>query len=263
MTEVNTKNWEAQPNLPWKTNLRVFENTCDLGKFTDQTVILDYRVHGKIESLTEEMGSEEWLAYLIGKKFDDGFYIQDLRVPKQSVGAATVEVDEPDNSPDVIGTVHSHHNMGSFHSGTDNEYLVGNHELTLVYSNSGKYACKVRMALPCGHYYAKETEVIIDYPVIKGLEKWIASAKENIRRIVHTARQFGGYGYNNPPTTYGRFCAKCHTYVPWGSGLWNEEEVLYCEKCIPEADKAKCTSDQNRASGYGYGYGYGDVWDCM
>ena len=144
MTEANTKNWEAQPNLPWKTNLRVFENTCDLGKFTDQTVILDYRVHGKIESLTEEMGSEEWLAYLIGKKFDDGFYIQDLRVPKQSVGAATVEV----TSLTILRCIGLFTVIinGSFHSGNDNEYLVGNHELTWFTPIQAKYACKVRMA---------------------------------------------------------------------------------------------------------------------
>ena len=260
--KMEIKGRTDRPFSAWKSELRTLEK-CEIGRDPDLDVYLDSDVHCRIVAMTEAMGSEEWLGYLTGTKYADGYYIDGIRIPKQTVSGASVDVDEPDMGEDVIGTVHSHHNMGSFHSGTDNEYLVGNHDLCLVYSNSGKYATKVRVKLPCGHYFVKEVDVIIDYPEPIGLDAWVKGNKPKIE-----TKRYPAYGLYEPwreqsawrshsQFAYGRYCACCHCFIAYNDGAWGKDGKLYHkeEKCLPKDQLDILEKDEKEIANELMGYG--------
>lgn len=107
--------------------------------------------------------SREWLAYLIGEKKEDGYYIHDLYLPDQRTSATLVDkvVAEEYNNLNVVGVIHSHHEMGagdedrpSF-SGHDDDFINSNHNLSLLAGRDRKTGgFKVvgiaRIETPCG-----------------------------------------------------------------------------------------------------------------
>jgi len=95
------------------------------------------------------MGSKEWGAV---------FWIKDstitsFKIPKQMVGAAECEFSE-DLGGD--GIVHSHHDMGAFHSSQDDHHARNLYVYSIVLSNQKGYDATKRMKLPCkGFGYVK------------------------------------------------------------------------------------------------------------
>jgi hypothetical protein len=106
----------------------------------------------------------EWLAYLIGEKKDDGYYVYDLYLPDQRTSSTLVDkvVAENYNQMIIVGVIHSHHDMGagdadkpSF-SGHDAEFINGNHNLSLLAGNKREGGFKIvgigRVKTPCGAF---------------------------------------------------------------------------------------------------------------
>lgn len=135
-------------------------------------VLLSHLVLDKIDALMKEYKSSEWLAYLIG----EGLYAEDMLVPKQDVSFASVEVLDYPESKRIIGVIHSHGNFGSFHSGIDNEYLVGNHNISVVVSKD-KMTAKVRTLTPCNKLLIQEADV---EPARGKLSGFLGHAKKQI-----------------------------------------------------------------------------------
>lgn len=107
----------------------------------------------------------EWIAMMIGTRSPDGLtiHITGLRVPAQerdTVNCAFVK-EEPLEA-DVVGVVHSHHNMTAFFSKTDDDTLNPRFPVSLVVAhtkfNSSEpeqlfgftYQAEGRAPLPCG-----------------------------------------------------------------------------------------------------------------
>ena len=111
----------------------------------------------KIDALMDEFKHMEWLGYLVGKINGTKHFVEDMMIPEQEVSTASVKVlgDPPAN---CIGTAHSHHSMGAFTSGTDEEHLVGNHPVCMVISDS-KTIAKVRLDTPCGRLVAVDATI--------------------------------------------------------------------------------------------------------
>ncbi len=107
--------------------------------------------------------AREWLAYLIGEKKDDGYYIHDLYLPDQRTSATLVDkvVADNYNTLTIVGVIHSHHEMGagdadnpSF-SGHDAEFINSNHNLSLLAGRDRdtkgfKLVGVARVTTPCG-----------------------------------------------------------------------------------------------------------------
>jgi len=186
---------------------------------TPPTVTLPWDIDAKIRAMSSKMGAIEWLAYLVGELSEDqkDFYITDLLVPKQTVSSTSVEVDEP-LSAGILGTVHSHHNMGAFHSNTDDTYIGENHIITLVYGNAAEkpYVAKIRLTTPCGGYFLVDTKVFVEKPEPEGLQEFIDSSLLMIEERVYVQPYAGGY-YNHS-NAYGR----------WENGAWirNDQPTL-------------------------------------
>ena len=111
----------------------------------------------KIDALMDEFKHMEWLGYLVGKINGTKHFVEDMIIPEQEVSAASVKV-LGDPPPNCIGTAHSHHSMGAFTSGTDEEHLVGNHPVCMVVSDT-KTIAKVRLDTPCGRLVAVDATI--------------------------------------------------------------------------------------------------------
>jgi len=222
-----------QPSTCWTTRLKVIDK-CEIGKDEDVYIGMNSDVHSKIDALTLEMEGCEWLGYLVGFEADGNYVIEDIIIPEQTVASASVNVDNPHIVDDnIIGTVHSHHRMGSFHSGTDNEYLVGNYPVCLVYSNTGKYACKVRRQLPCGHYFVKECEVTIEYPEAEDVVAFVKEAKTKFTQRTYGNRDYSRNVYQRDVYQQSnRFCTKCRKWVVYGEGCYDDQKQLFHDECL-------------------------------
>jgi len=164
-------NWKKhQPVLngdgSWDTGLTEESpevKECGHAKCPD--VNIGITVLRKMDLLMEKYKSDEWAADLIGffDPDDNEYWVLDLRLFEQEVTASSVERKEPEGDS-VIGVTHSHHTMGAFMSGTDDEYPNSNYNLSGVVSRKTdghhKLAMKfsIRVKTPCGCYRYFEVE---------------------------------------------------------------------------------------------------------
>lgn len=161
----------------------------------------------KVDTLMKEYSSIEWLAYLLGDK--EKKEVQDIFIPDQSISTARVddvECDEFNNLP-VIGVIHSHHSMGHNFSGTDHDYINGNHDISIVISHSG-LAGQYRFKTECGAYKIIDANVRLKVDLKFDDEKFLESVKPKL-----TKKTFTSY------TNYGQYGGR---YV---AGVWVQNET--------------------------------------
>jgi hypothetical protein len=102
----------------------------------------------KIKLLNEKFKNIEWLAYLVGKEYE----VEDLYIPHQEVSSVTVDkIESPEyNKHNIIGVIHSHHSMGNTFSGTDDEYINQNHDISICVTSKMDMNAQIRWKTPCG-----------------------------------------------------------------------------------------------------------------
>lgn len=158
-------------------------------------VLMEPVVKSKIDSLMKKYTNREWLGYFFGTP-DKPYHILDMVIPEQV--ATGTRVDDVEFSADqipegqkVIGVIHSHHSMGANFSGTDEDFINGNHDISLLVAHSGM-KCRVRYNVPCGAKIIKEAKIKINYVVTFNELEFLQNAEKNIKdRVFNT-----GYQYN-------------------------------------------------------------------
>ena len=176
---------------------------CSLVSDDKWEIALSYPVYQKIWSLYNEYKSLEWLGYLVGTKIGTVYTVTALLIPEQEVTSTSVEVDPDDpvsKNPSIVGTVHSHVNMGVFFSGTDEDYIGLNHDVMVVVSK-GEMKAQVRVAAPCGALKKNDAEVTVDYPPIPNMDRFITLAKSKITEHRYHVTYYNGY-VPGRPTAY-------------------------------------------------------------
>ena len=201
-------------NDHWETDI---ETIHDCSKAPSEIIVkVDLIVKLKIDSLMEKYPNQEWLGYLIGQPARvipaetegeedevipaDPLHIVDVEIPTQTATSARVEDIECENFNDlnVVGVIHSHHGMGTGFSGTDHEFINGNHNLSLVIAKNG-IAGQYRWTTPCGALKIIDgVKVKVVYPEI-GFDKeaWLEKETEKIKKPSPPT-------YNYGQTTYGQ-----------------------------------------------------------
>jgi len=163
----------------------------------------------KVDTLMKEYKNIEWLAYLLGPKGTRD--VEDIFVPDQSISTARVDDIECEefNDLSIIGVIHSHHTMGHSFSGTDHEYINGNHDISIVMSNTG-LSGQFRYKTPCGAYKIIDVNVRLKVDIEFDDEKFIEAIKPKL-----SERTFGPYNYNG----YGTYTGG--SYV---NGVWVQNQ---------------------------------------
>ena len=144
----------------WEVDIETIES-CSKAP-SEIIVLIDPIVKGKIDHLMKKFSGTEWLAYLIGDG-ENKHKVIDIFIPNQTVNSVNVKNVHCNeyNKLNVIGVIHSHHNMGNSFSHTDDEWINQNHNISLCISRSGING-HVRHKLPCGAYKIVDAKVIIN-----------------------------------------------------------------------------------------------------
>ena len=138
----------------WSADV-AYTDAC--GEVSPPQVYVTTEVIGKMQFLLEKYPTDEWAADLIGNKESNKYIITDIYIFEQEVDSVTVVRKEPPPEG-AIGTTHSHHSMGAFFSGTDDEYPNANHDLSGVVASQPDGALPftmkftARVKTPCGKY---------------------------------------------------------------------------------------------------------------
>lgn len=130
-------------------------------KAPDKAVVYMSSVARKKTSLFMKWaGSQEWLAYLVGKWVSENeVEIVDLMLPNQNANSTLVSkvIAEEYNQVSVVGVMHSHHEMGGAKGETagfsqhDEAFINSNHNVSLLVAKDG-IAGHVRVKTPCGAF---------------------------------------------------------------------------------------------------------------
>lgn len=162
-------------------------------------------VRMKIEALMKKYTSREWLAYLIGHPEIDPLLVEDIVIPEQVATSANVDdvVIQDGLIPEgfkIIGVMHSHHNMNIGFSGTDENWINQNHDISILVSHK-EIGGQVRYTTPCGAKKIVKCKVTVKHDIEFDGDAWIEEVSKNIKDRTYTPSNFfdgdweGGYPY--------------------------------------------------------------------
>jgi len=173
----NVPRVNANANVGWDSGITYITN-CD--KAPENIIVnIDPIVRIKIDSLMEKFPHIEWLAYLIG----EGTHVKDIFIPNQEITTASVDnVFCPEyNTLSSIGVIHSHHGMGNGFSGTDDDWINKNHDISLCISVGGING-QVRWKTPCGSTKIVNAKVVLKYGIDFDKESFFKIADDKIKK---------------------------------------------------------------------------------
>ena len=157
--------------------------TCSL--VSRRRVLLGKIAYQKIELLMKKYKSTEWCGYLTGIiDVDDTIYADDLVIPPHLYALPAycepVICHEPVN---CVGYIHSHCNMGAFHSHTDLEYVDRNYPVSIVVANKNglDFMAVSYRKTECGRYTFQDVPVEFDEAVFFDEDTFMWEADECIR----------------------------------------------------------------------------------
>lgn len=190
-------------NDGWEVKIDSIKN-CDKAP-KELTVKIEPKVKGKIDYLMKKFVGTEWLAYLIGDEKENK--VTDIFIPNQVVSSATVKNIncKEFNDLNIIGVIHSHHNMGNSFSSTDDEWINQNHNISLCISNSGIKG-HVRWKTPCGGFKIIEARIMININSNFDKKEFDKIINEKIRKESNILNINRGYSNHQTyyPTNYKR-----------------------------------------------------------
>ena len=160
----------------WEVKLDVIEDCSKAPKKVD--VFISQLAKCKIDVLMEKYKGKEWLAYLIGKDM----IIEDIFIPDQVITSSTISnVNCPEyNKLLVIGVIHSHNSMGTNFSGTDNEWINQNHNISICISDNS-ISGQTRWKTPCGSLKIVNINIKTKVDIDFSAKNYFESIKEKIK----------------------------------------------------------------------------------
>lgn len=165
---------------PWEVELDIVKS-CSKGP-TKRVVWLGRVAKTKIDVLMRKYTNQEWFAYLLGEELR----VHDIFVPEQRAGQnfiSNVQCKEY-NELNIIGAMHSHPWVqGNNFSGHDDEFVNGNHDISLLVSKSGMSG-QVRVKVPCGAMFIVPADVRLDLEIDFNKKTFIEEVEEKINKKI-------------------------------------------------------------------------------
>ncbi len=180
-------------NSHWEVDLDLVKN-CSKGPVR-KVVWLGRVAKTKIDVLMRKYSNQEWFAYLLGEELR----VQDIFIPEQRAGSNFIsDVNcEEYNKLNIIGAMHSHPWQGNNFSSHDDEFVNGNHDVSLLVSKSG-LSGQVRVKVPCGAMYVVPADVRLDLEVDFNKKNFLEEVEDKINKFRAQSKQVhSGSGYVN------------------------------------------------------------------
>ena len=179
----------------WEVKIDMIKN-CDKSPSFIK-VKINPIVKSKIDYLMNKFKNIEWLAYLIG---NDNI-IEDLFIPDQTVSASSVNniTCKEYNDKNVVGVIHSHHNMRNDFSSTDDEWINQNHNISLCVSKSGIKG-HVRFKTPCGALKIVDAKVVLNINSNFNKKEFEKEINKKIKKIDYNLNNYrNNYHFSDNP----------------------------------------------------------------
>lgn len=157
-----------QKNDGWRSGLVQVTKCdyCEQAALPKPLIRVNTLPYHKIQAMNATMENIEWVGYLVGKRKPKErlFIVTNVLVPQQRVTGSSADPTRDIDNPNIIGTVHWHHTMGSFFSTTDRDFAAANHDVTIIMAKANNTA-KVRTKLPCGATILEDADLSVWQPV--------------------------------------------------------------------------------------------------
>lgn len=125
-----------------------------------ETLDIPWSIWSQWLYISQRIGNKEWGAVFWVK--DNA--ITNFKIPRQEVSSVDCEFKEELGGD---GIVHSHHEMGAFHSTQDDRHARNLYCYSIVLSSSRGYEATKRVKLPCeGFGYVKVSLRLVEFPEI-------------------------------------------------------------------------------------------------
>ena len=234
LAEVKTS---MEATTAWNSGLKTakFCGRCDLPKPKIQLIP---RVHEKIMAISDEVAhlNIEWLGYLMGQLTEGVLIIDDIFVPKQEVGGASVKVLEAYSNERLLGTVHLHpFQNGAWFSSTDIDNIGENHTIMVVHDKAGTFKAQARHTLECGATMMVEADIEFDILPDPELQRFLADSLLNV--TVKTTVYLGQYDADVTITTAKRWCGACRKLMTSTELGRMVDNVEVCTSCFTNNKK--------------------------
>jgi hypothetical protein len=146
---------------------KVYE--CGFCKKDKEILVIPWGIYSQWLWISQEMGQLEWGGVFTVK---DG-RIESFKIPKQEVTSSICEFKEDIGGN---GMVHSHHDMGAFHSRQDDEQARNLYHYSIVLSSTG-YEASRRKPLPCGGFGYVDVGIEIEGCPVSNISELITEKK--------------------------------------------------------------------------------------
>lgn len=212
-----------EDNKPKKSNILdvTVKNYTECGFCEDagkkEVLSISWDIWSQWIYLSQRLGSKEWGAV---------FWVKDnavthFKIPKQEVTSTDCEFKEELGGD---GIVHSHHDMGAFHSGQDDRHARNLYAYSIVLSNAKGYEATKRVKLPCGGFGYTGVELkLVNFPDIE-LSKIAEKPAFETYAPGEKQKELGFNQHDSP-------CEKCTTH-DCGSCKFTDVTPLPCDNCI-------------------------------
>jgi len=158
---------------------RIYE--CGYCKKEEEVLVIPWEIFSEWLYISHLVGKDEWGGVFDVVETEGRMTLTNWRMPKQEKKPVSVTFLEELGGN---GMVHSHHDMGHYHSGQDDKQARNLMEYSIVLSHTGYTACRKKV-LPCGGYgYIDVKIALLGAPITESSLEELFVEEEEVKREV-------------------------------------------------------------------------------
>lgn len=152
---------------------------CDYSddEIGEKSIIIPVKIYSGLISLIREFSTEFMLYFYATENGKGNWEVTDIVIPEQNVTTGSCFATE--QIVGVQGVFHSHADIPSFMSQTDDDHINLNHNFSIVGNKEGQFSAVTREDLPCGGIILKKAKILVLDP--NDNDEYITTAKAKIK----------------------------------------------------------------------------------
>lgn len=237
--KIITKSYSVKGAYQGKPNVKEFEQIDSPEKHVIFSRLAFEKVFAAVDKYAKENKEIGFYPQIV-KNSDTEYYVEDVEIPAQTIQSAYFEVPAGEifkvpNPEKVRGLIHSHHSMGVFFSGNDEQTMKQgaaecgkNNFYISIIVNSARNAVAKLFERSVG----KIEKIKVMYEINESIEAWLEERDKEVTRYVYVA----------PATNHHHVHSSYSYYEGWG---YDDNDYVYtsCSICMAKNDLIKMADD--------------------